>query len=174
MDMAKGITRPVEKNRARGAANQVFPDRRVACKLEKQERENTRITMRNIAIAVSALSMSIALTGAANAQQGANPPLQPGETAMEFAQRIDACNGAEIVSAALNASRTEVRVQCPQAAGSGASAAGQTAAGQTAAGAAAGMTGGLGTAGTVAIGATAVAGIAVALSGSSSSTTGTN
>lgn len=122
--------------------------------------------MKRIVTMVSAISMSVALAGGAVAQAG-NTPLQPGETAMEFAQRIDACNGAEIINAAFNDARTEVRVQCPRAAGADGSAAGQ---------ATAGMTGGLGTTGAIAIGIAAAAGLAAAASGGggSSSTTTTN
>jgi len=121
--------------------------------------------MKSIATIVSAVSMSVALVGGAAAQ--ATQPLQPGETAMEFAQRIDACKGAEIVGAAFNDARTEVRVQCSQTA----AAEGTTGA----AGAVAGMSGGLGTLGTVTIGIAAAAGLAAALGGGgSSSTTTTN
>jgi len=105
----------------------------------------------------------MALAGGAAAQRAGTTPLQPGETAMEFAERINACNDAEIVSAAFNEARTEVRVQCPQVAGSGQ--------------ATAGMTGGLGTTGAMAIGIAVAAGLAAAAGsggGGSSSTTTTN
>lgn len=122
--------------------------------------------MKRFATAVAAMSMSLALAGGAAAQQAGATPLQPGETAMEFAQRIDACNGAEIVSAAFNEARTEVRVQCLQSAAADGSAAGQ---------ATAGMSGGLGTTGTIAIGIAVAVGLAAAAGGGgSSSTTTTN
>jgi len=74
----------------------------------------------------------------AMAQQQVTTPVQPGETALEFAQRIDACSGGEIVSAEFLQGRTLMQATCRQPAGIDTAQAGQGAQG------AQGMAGGLG------------------------------
>lgn len=114
--------------------------------------------MKKLTIFASAISMSAALASGAAAQGTA---LLPGETALQFAQRVDACGGAGINSAAFNEDRTEVRVRCAQVAGG-----------------TDGMTGGLGTTGGVIVAVLGAAAVAAAASGgggsSTSSTPSTN
>jgi hypothetical protein len=108
------------------------------------------MTMKRFAVSAFAICAGIATSLPAVAQQGAAP--LPGETAMEMAVRVNACDDAGIVGAQFIEGGNTLQVQC----GSGVS----------------GMEGGLG-----ATGAAAAAGlvlVAVALGGDSSSgTTGT-
>ena len=73
--------------------------------------------------AVAALSLP------ALAQTVSNAPVLPGETALEYAERINACNGAEVLSAefeANEANTTRLLVRCAKSlsGGLGAAAAG--------------------------------------------------
>lgn len=99
----------------------------------------------------------------ATAQQKVADQPEASETALEFARRVNACDGSEVLSAKYMDGRESLHVRCSQGAAAELS----------------GMSGGLGTGGALALGGGAlIAIIALASGGSSSgsttSTTGTN
>lgn len=61
-----------------------------------------------------AISASALMASPLSAQVNTGVPRQPGETAMQYAQRINACNGAEILSATFSENQTRLSVRCPQ------------------------------------------------------------
>ena len=73
--------------------------------------------MKTIISSATAFAFSCALLLPASAQQVIETQVQAGETALQFAQRVNACEGAEILDAAFTAGGTNLTVQCgPQAA----------------------------------------------------------
>ncbi|MGR3316590.1 hypothetical protein [Roseovarius indicus] len=63
-----------------------------------------------------AVSAGLLVAAPLSAQVNTGVPRQPGETAMQYAQRINACNGAEILSADFSQNQTRLSVRCPQGA----------------------------------------------------------
>ena len=60
-----------------------------------------------------AVSAGLLIAAPLSAQVNTGVPRQPGETAIQYAQRINACNGAEISWASFNADQTRLSVRCP-------------------------------------------------------------
>ncbi|WP_354544569.1 hypothetical protein [Roseovarius sp. MBR-78] len=97
-----------------------------------------------------------------------------GESAMQMASRIGACDSAGIRTARFSDAGGLLKVGCVGGLGAGAAAgAGAAGAGGAGTAAAGGLVGGLGVAGTVALSVAAVAGVAAAASSGGSSTTST-
>lgn len=111
--------------------------------------------MKHFAKPILGMVLSATMSLPAVAQQSDNPALLPGETALEYATRIDACGGAIVQGAEFLADRTQIRVSCPQSAAT--------------TGGADGMAGGLGAGGIAIIGGLLVAVLAIGGGGSSSS-----
>lgn len=103
-----------------------------------------------------AVTAALLMAVPATAQVSTGLPPVAGETALQYAQRINACDGAGVVDATFTQNRTRLSVQCPQA----------TATGNN------GMSGGLGTA--IALGAGIVLIVAGAAGDSSSTVSTTN
>jgi|SRR6056297_3385386 len=116
--------------------------------------------MKSLAKPVIGLVMCAAMSLPAVAQQTPDEALLPGESALEYATRIDACNGAVVQDAEFLANQSQIRVSCPQRAAS--------------ADGANGMAGGLGSGAIAIAGGLLVAVLAVSAGGSSSSTPSTN
>ena len=70
--------------------------------------------MKSFAKPILGIVMSATLSLPAVAQQGSNAALLPGETAFEYATRVDACDGAAVQDAEFLANRTQIRVACPR------------------------------------------------------------
>lgn len=104
-----------------------------------------------------AIAASVLMAVPATAQVNTGVPPVAGETALQYAQRINACGGAGVESATFTQNRTRLSVRCPQ---QGANTSNN------------GMSGGLGTA--IALGAGMVLIIAGAAGDSSSTVTTTN
>ena len=103
-----------------------------------------------------AIAASVLLAVPATAQVNTGVPPVAGETALQYAQRINACGGASVESATFTQNRTRLSVRCPQTTTTSNN----------------GMSGGLGTA--IALGAGMVLIIAGAAGDSSSTVTTTN
>ncbi|MBZ0122825.1 MAG: hypothetical protein K8F31_02965 [Roseovarius sp.] len=69
--------------------------------------------MKRFANTVLAAVTGVAMPLAAAAQQQVSTPPLPGETALQYAQRINACNGASILGADFTEGGTMLQVQCP-------------------------------------------------------------
>lgn len=87
--------------------------------------------MKTYILSATAVAFSLALIMPASAQQVVQAQVQAGETALEFAQRVNACGGADILDAAFIDAGSALEVQCSPLAATAETA---------------GMTGGLGTA----------------------------
>ncbi|MCA1775762.1 MAG: hypothetical protein LC676_09195 [Loktanella sp.] len=129
--------------------------------------------MKNISPSILALvaAIGLAIPTAGQTQQQTTTQPFPGETAQQFATRIDACNGGRIQSARFDDGRSLLGVRCDVGAGMD-TANGIT--GEPSAGPVAGMSGGLGAGAVAGIAATAIAIAVVAGSGGGSSTPSTN
>ncbi|RBI67861.1 hypothetical protein DQW77_17240 [Roseovarius sp. TE539] len=114
--------------------------------------------MKCFAKPLAGLIMGAALSLPAVAQQSFDQAPLPGETALEYATRVDACDGAVVQDAEFIANQTRIRVSCPRSA---------------AADTADGMTGGLGGGAVAIVGGLLVAVFALS-GGSSGSTPSTN
>ncbi len=71
--------------------------------------------MKAIANTLMAVVMGAAMPLAAVAQQQVSTPPLEGETALQYAQRINACNGASVIGADFTSGGTMLQVQCPAA-----------------------------------------------------------
>ena len=71
--------------------------------------------MKAIANTLMAVVMGAAMPLAAAAQQQVSTPPVAGETALQYAQRINACNGASVIGADFTSGGTMLQVQCPAA-----------------------------------------------------------
>lgn len=71
--------------------------------------------MKRISNTLLAAVACVAMPLAAVAQQQVTTPPLPGETALDYAQRIDACNGATVLGADFIDGGTLLQVQCPAA-----------------------------------------------------------
>lgn len=72
--------------------------------------------MKSFAKPILGIVLSATLSLPAVAQSNDNPPVRPGETALEYATRIDACGGGVVQDAEFLANQTQIRVSCPQVA----------------------------------------------------------
>ncbi|GAB4287484.1 MAG: hypothetical protein Kow0058_07140 [Roseovarius sp.] len=81
-----------------------------------------------------AIATAAALPLAATAQQVASAPPNPGESALDYAKRVDACNGRNVLEASFIDNGTRLQVRC----------AGAVAAAGAGAGGTQGLSGGLG------------------------------
>lgn len=70
--------------------------------------------MKHFAASAFAAIASVSLALPAVAQQQLDIPRQPGETAFEYAQRVDACGGGELLAAYYVNNQTGLRVECRQ------------------------------------------------------------
>jgi len=71
--------------------------------------------MNAIANTLLAAVVGVTMPLAAVAQQQVSTPPIEGETAVQYAQRINACNGANILGADFTQGGTMLQVQCPAA-----------------------------------------------------------
>jgi len=73
--------------------------------------------MKAIANTLLAAAIGVTMPLAAMAQQQVSTPPLEGETALQYAQRINACNGDSILGADFTSGGTMLQVQCPAAGG---------------------------------------------------------
>lgn len=68
--------------------------------------------MKHFAASAFAVIAAISVALPAVAQQQNDIPRKPGESALEYAQRINACDGGEVVAASFINNQTQLSVEC--------------------------------------------------------------